>query len=113
MVKELLLRGLKMRCPKCGQGRILKGYLTKHDKCPNCAESFDGLNADDGPAWFTMFFVGLLTIPLLIALGVYNWFSMPVNIVMICLYITVLSLLMLPPTKGIFIAILWYLRENK
>ncbi|NCO03318.1 MAG: DUF983 domain-containing protein [Alphaproteobacteria bacterium] len=102
-----------MRCPKCGQGRVLKGYLTKHDQCPNCGESFEGLNADDGPAWFTMFFVGLFTIPLLIALGVYNWFSMPFNIAIICVYITLLSLILLPPTKGIFIAILWYLRENK
>jgi len=112
-IQKLLLNGIKAKCPKCGQGPVLSGYLTKNDQCPQCAESFDDLNADDGPAWFAMFFVGLLLIPIITLLGIYEWFPMWGNILIITLFTVILSLLALPRLKGLFIAILWYLRENK
>ena len=33
-----MLRGLRCRCPNCGKGALLRGYLTVRDACPACGE---------------------------------------------------------------------------
>ncbi len=30
--------GIKCRCPKCGRGRLFRGYLTQVDHCAACGE---------------------------------------------------------------------------
>lgn len=35
-LKTVLWRGLRRRCPQCGEGRIYKGWVSLHDHCPNC-----------------------------------------------------------------------------
>ena len=57
---KTLKRGLRLRCPKCGEGRLLAGYLTPQKACTDCGESFEALKADDGPAWLTVLVVALL-----------------------------------------------------
>ena len=34
-----VLRGWKGRCPSCGQGPMLRGYLKVRDTCPVCGEA--------------------------------------------------------------------------
>jgi uncharacterized protein (DUF983 family) len=29
-------RGLRLRCPVCGQGRLFRGWFTMEDRCPSC-----------------------------------------------------------------------------
>lgn len=31
-----MLRGLKLRCPACGEGRLYKSLFTMNDECPYC-----------------------------------------------------------------------------
>ena len=33
---NLLMVSLKCRCPRCGEGPLLVGYLTVRDACPAC-----------------------------------------------------------------------------
>jgi uncharacterized protein (DUF983 family) len=35
-----LLRALRLRCPRCGQGRLFKGLFAMHDSCPHCGLDF-------------------------------------------------------------------------
>jgi uncharacterized protein (DUF983 family) len=37
----ILLRGLKLRCPCCGHGRLFKLALQMHVRCSSCDEVFD------------------------------------------------------------------------
>jgi len=60
-----MARGFARRCPKCGRGRLLKGYLKVVDHCAECGEDFRPQRADDGPAWLTMLIVGHLMAPAL------------------------------------------------
>jgi uncharacterized protein (DUF983 family) len=113
MDTRLLKNGFLLRCPKCSQGRVLDGYLTKADKCSECGESYEGLNADDGPAWFVMIFVGVLLVPVLIVLGVTDALPLWGVVLTITAFATGFTLALLPPIKGIFIAILWYMRQQK
>lgn len=55
-----LLTGLRCRCPRCGEGQLLKGFLTIRDACPACGLDYGFAEPADGPAFFGMSLVGLV-----------------------------------------------------
>lgn len=55
-----LSTGLRCRCPRCGEGPLLKGYLTIRDECPVCHLDYGFAEPADGPAFFAMSAVGLV-----------------------------------------------------
>jgi len=63
-VGNALLRGLAGRCPYCGKGRMFKAFLKVADHCPACGESLHHHQADDAPAYFVIFAVGHVVVPL-------------------------------------------------
>jgi uncharacterized protein (DUF983 family) len=60
-----VLKGWKRKCPQCGSGPLLSGYLTVNDTCTVCSEELHHHRADDGPAYLTILLVGHLMAPLL------------------------------------------------
>jgi uncharacterized protein (DUF983 family) len=38
--RTILLRSLRLRCPRCGKGRLFRGWLSMHDGCPDCGLQF-------------------------------------------------------------------------
>jgi uncharacterized protein (DUF983 family) len=48
------------RCPRCGKGRLFRGYLKVADGCELCGLSYQGLEAGDGPAVFVILIVGFI-----------------------------------------------------
>jgi len=38
---SLLVRGLRRRCPRCGEGRIFRGWFAMNDRCPVCGRRFN------------------------------------------------------------------------
>ena len=76
---SVLWRGIKKRCPKCGIGSVLTGYLKPASSCSHCGEDFSHISADDGPAWLTLLIVGHAIVPLMLVFGRDNatpaWFS--------------------------------------
>ena len=64
-----LRRGIARRCPACGEGPVLAGYLRRLPSCNVCGEDLSHIRADDGPAWATLIVVGHLLAPLMIMLG--------------------------------------------
>jgi uncharacterized protein (DUF983 family) len=108
-----LMRGARRRCPACGDGEIFTAYLKRAERCPACGESFDGLDADDGPAWLTIGLVAHIVIPLLIYLEMHAalvWWQEGM-IVMTATIVSALALL--PVSKGIFIAALWLMKKDR
>jgi len=35
-----ILRALRLRCPRCGDGTLFRGWFTMHDACPACGATF-------------------------------------------------------------------------
>lgn len=105
-----LSRGLKHRCPNCGQGKLYKGYLKVAETCAACGHDLSSYRADDGPAYFTILLVGHLVIaPLLLFPFIWQmspWFVLPVTLIPL----TVLILVLLPRVKGAFVGGLWSIR---
>lgn len=105
-------RGLRKRCPNCGQGRVLRGYLKLRDSCDHCGLDLTKARADDGPAYLTILVVGHLMIAAM--LEVFIQFR-PDPLVMALVFLAgtiVLSLILLPVFKGMIVAIQWSKRMH-
>ncbi|MEP5761650.1 MAG: DUF983 domain-containing protein [Litoreibacter sp.] len=111
-LKPALLRGWRLRCPSCGNGPLLKGYLKVRSECPVCHEELSHARADDGPAYLTILIVGHLMAPLLIY--AYTEFDPDPLIIAttFSLGCVALSLYLLPRMKGIVVAVQWAKRMH-
>lgn len=102
-----VLRGIRGRCPRCGQGRLFHGYLRQIATCSSCAEPVGAIRAEDGPAWLTILITGPLVLPpifLIPALsGWPDWLALAVSLVLAAS----VALALLPRVKGGFIGVLW------
>jgi len=100
-------KGWRRKCPKCGNGPLLRGYLKVRDTCPVCREELHHHRADDGPAYLTILIVGHLMAPLLLI--VFETFR-PEPLILFTIFAvgcTALSLYLLPRLKGVIVAIQW------
>lgn len=64
-----LRAGLTCRCPRCGEGRLFRGFLTIAPDCEKCGQSFAFADPADGPAFFVMTAVGI------VVTGLWAWWA--------------------------------------
>jgi uncharacterized protein (DUF983 family) len=57
-----IARGLRCRCPRCGEGRLFRGFLTLRPACEHCGLDFDFADAGDGPAVFVILIGGFIVV---------------------------------------------------
>ena len=97
--------GLLCRCPRCGKGPLFAGYLKLAPACPACGLDLKFADSGDGPAIFVIFLVAPFIIFMALVVGaVFN----PPPYVHLLLWIPAtlaLSLLLLPPFKGVLVAL--------
>ena len=102
-----LRRGWRRRCPSCGSGPLLRGYLKVRESCPVCAEEFHHQRADDGPAYLTILIVGHILGPMILWAFV-KWRPDPLVLTAVFSVGTVaLSQWLLPRLKGALVAVQW------
>jgi uncharacterized protein (DUF983 family) len=53
-----IARGLRGRCPRCGEGKLFQGFLTLRAKCDHCGLDYNFADAGDGPAVFVILIGG-------------------------------------------------------
>lgn len=105
-------KGWRRRCPNCGSGPLLRGYLKVRDLCPVCGEELFHQRADDGPAYLTILIVGHLMAPALYAVFEAYRPDPLVLASIFCAGTVALSLFLLPRLKGVLIAIQWAKRMH-
>lgn len=111
-MKPALLRGLRKRCPNCGEGAMFDGYLKVADRCPACREELMHHRADDGPAYLTILVVGHLMAPL-IHVAFTKFRPDPLTLATIFTVGCVgLSLYLLPRMKGLVVGVQWAKRMH-
>lgn len=110
--KPAVLRGLRCRCPRCGEGKLFSRYLKVVDTCETCGEELFHHRADDGPAYLTILLVGHI-------LGFaihFMWVQFRPEPWVMATTLTVgavaLSLYLLPRMKGMVVAIQWARRMH-
>ena len=96
--------GMRGRCPRCGEGRLFKGFLTLDDRCSTCGLDYSFSDSGDGPAVFIMMIVGFIVVGM--ALFVEFTFHPPywVHVVLWVPLVLGLSIGLLRPLKGFMIA---------
>ena len=111
-MRPAMLRGWRRRCPNCGAGPLLRGYLKVRDTCPVCGEELHHQRADDGTAYLTILIVGHLMAPLILWSFV-RFRPDPLTLTAVFSVGTVaLSLYLLPRLKGVLVAIQWARRMH-
>lgn len=96
--------GLRARCPRCGEGRLFKGFLDLKPECEVCGLDYGFADAGDGPAVFIMMIAGFIIVGL--ALWVEFTWHPPywVHAVLWIPLILILPLGLLRPLKGWLVA---------
>lgn len=112
-IKTILKRGFFNRCPNCGQGKLLRGYITPLENCTHCGLEFAPLRADDGPAWATILITGHLAMPFAFWLLEYPTLSTNTIIAILIGLVIAMSAVILPRAKGIFMAVIWMTQEKR
>jgi uncharacterized protein (DUF983 family) len=54
--------GLTCSCPRCGNGKLFKGYLDLAPRCDRCGLDYSFADSGDGPAVFVILFGGLIAV---------------------------------------------------
>lgn len=101
-------RGACNRCPRCGQAKLFHRFLKPALLCQYCKQDWSHQQADDFPAYVSIFLTGHILAPVIIALvkdanlsvGTLAAIIMPVAIIMM--------IALLQPAKGAIIAVQWW-----
>ena len=105
-------RGMRLRCPNCGRGKLFRKYLKIQD-CPACGHENSRYPADDAPPYFTILIVGHLVVaPLLVFPFIWQaptWLVLGSTLPALLLF----TLLLLPVVKGAVVGALWSLRPRE
>lgn len=57
-----IARGLRCRCPSCGEGRLFQGFLGLRPACERCGLDYSFADAGDGPAVFVILIGGAIVV---------------------------------------------------
>jgi uncharacterized protein (DUF983 family) len=105
--RQAVKRGLLCKCPRCGKGALFSSYLKVRANCPSCGLDLTPQRADDGPAYVVVLIVCHIVGISLSAL----WENFRMEPIMMASILSamaiVLALALLPPAKGLFVAMQW------
>ena len=100
-----IARGLRGRCPRCGEGKLFQGFLTLRPRCEHCGLDYSFADAGDGPAVFVILIGGAIVVfAALITEVVYQppyW----LHALLWLPSILIVTLVPLRPIKGLMIAL--------
>ena len=97
--------GMAGRCPRCGEGKMFKGFITIADKCDHCGLDYKFADAGDGPAIFVMLIAGFIIVGAALWLEVSYEPPMWVYFVIFLPLTLIVCLGMLRPLKGVLVAL--------
>lgn len=107
-ISAVIKRGLRLRCPACGKGKLYSGFLQVADSCSHCGLELKKHDAADGPAYVVM---SLMSIKVVVLALILEFTAEPPVWLHILIWVpfTILgSLILLRFTKSLFIAIQYH-----
>jgi uncharacterized protein (DUF983 family) len=103
-----VVSGLMGRCPRCGKGRLFRGFLALQPQCEHCGLDFSFSDSADAPAFFIMFFSGFVVAGSALAVEILYAPPYWVHAVLWPPLILITTLLPLRPMKGLMIALQYH-----
>ncbi len=111
-VWQAMARGLRCRCPNCGEGKIFRAFLKVADNCSECGQDFSGHRADDLPAYLVIVVVGHIIVPIALWIETNYAPSMLLQLAFYLPFTLIASLLLLQPVKGAVVGLQWAFRMH-
>ena len=109
-VRDAIIKGVKCRCPNCGEGKMFRKWLKVTPKCDHCGEELYHERAQDFPPYITITIVGHIVVTLLLIVEANIELSMNTHLMIWIPLAFALSLLMMQPVKGGVVGMQWALR---
>ena len=100
-------RGLRRRCPHCGQGAAFSGYLKLAGACAACGAALGEIRADDAPPYFTILTVGHIVVPAMLLTEQLAHPPLALQMTLWPALTAVLTLTFLPCIKGAVVGVMW------
>jgi uncharacterized protein (DUF983 family) len=105
-------RGLRGRCPRCGEGKLFRAFVKVDDHCSVCGQDFSGHRADDLPAYLVIVIVGHLVVPTILWIEIDYSPPVPLQLLIYLPFTLIASLLLLQPVKGAVVGLQWAFRMH-
>lgn len=105
-------RGMRCRCPACGEGRLFTSYLKVAPHCEACGEVLHHHRSDDAPPYVTIMIVGHVVVPMLMWLELAYEPALWIHFILWLPLTLAMCLLLLPPVKGAIVGYQWALRMH-
>lgn len=107
------IAGLLGRCPRCGTGRLFKGFLSVKDRCSHCGLEYSFADAGDGPAVFIVLLAGFIVTGLALFVELSYQPPLWVHAVLWLPIGVAVPLLMLRPFKATMLAVQYQYRAEE
>src|SRR3954452_22938429 len=107
-----LKRGLRGRCPRCGEGKLFRAFLKVDDHCSACGQDFTPHRADDLPAYLVIVIVGHFVVPMILWIEPDYAPPLPLQLAIYLPFTLIASLLLLQPVKGAVVGLQWAFRMH-
>jgi len=103
-----IVAGLRCACPRCGKGKLFRGFLTLPPSCAVCGLDYGFADSGDGPAVFIMFLAGFIVVGAALFTEVVYHPPYWVHAALWLPLILIVTLGLLRPMKGLMIALQYY-----
>ncbi|RLQ87457.1 DUF983 domain-containing protein [Notoacmeibacter ruber] len=103
----VIQRGALGRCPRCGEGALIEGFLTVPASCTSCGLDYSFEDSGDGPVPFVILIIGALVIGGALALEVSYAPSFLVHLLVWVPIGFLAGAALLRTLKGVLIALQW------
>ena len=107
-----LAKGMRCKCPSCGETKLFTSGLKVQDKCDVCHEEFHHHRADDLPAYLNIFIVGHIMVALTIVVMDMKIFGLWQLVALSTVATVSVAFLLMRPLKGMVVAAQWALRMH-
>jgi uncharacterized protein (DUF983 family) len=105
-------RGLRGRCPACGEGHVFTGYLAVARHCEVCGEELFHQRADDLPAYLNIFVTGHVVVGVMMMFMDSEFLPVwGITLLTAAIAVTV-AILLMRPLKGLVVGAQWALRMH-
>jgi uncharacterized protein (DUF983 family) len=107
-----MMKGLRGKCPSCGETALFTKGLKVQDQCSVCDEEFHHHRADDLPAYLNIFVVGHVVVALIMIALKWDIVSMWTGMFITIAIAILVSVLMMRPLKGMVVGAQWAMRMH-
>lgn len=108
-VKDAIFKGVRCKCPNCGEGDLFHKWLKVSPTCNKCGEELFHERAQDFPPYITISIVGHIVVTMVLLVEANFVLSMNTHLMIWIPLATALTLALMQPVKGGVVGMQWAL----